>query len=163
MKTHSAGGKLTVYRDADADLDFLRDRSVVVIGCGNQGRAQALNLCDSGVALRISSIQDSSAERARSDGFEVIPIEGAARIADILMLLVPDEVQRRIYEESLVYIRSGKFAKEWAREERESFPRFNALVKEARRHPIGTAERTIAKLFDFGGPLAIKAEADSKA
>jgi ketol-acid reductoisomerase len=92
---------LVVYRDDDADLADVRSRSVVVIGYGNQGRARALNLRESGVPVRVASIQDGSAEKAKADGFDVIPIKGSARSADILMLLIPDEVQRRVYEELL--------------------------------------------------------------
>ena len=93
--------RLTVYRDNDADLGQLQGRTVVVVGYGNQGRAQALNLRDSGVSVQVASIRDASAEKAEADGFQVIPIEGSARIADVLMLLVPDEVQRRVYDQWL--------------------------------------------------------------
>jgi ketol-acid reductoisomerase len=99
---------LTVYRDHDADLKHLHDRPVVVIGYGNQGRAQALNLRDSGVRVLVACIRDSSADQAEADGFRVIPIEGCAQQADVLMLLIPDEVQRRVYESSLAGdLRSG--------------------------------------------------------
>ncbi|MGB9106205.1 MAG: ketol-acid reductoisomerase [Terriglobales bacterium] len=92
---------LAVYRDHDADLNQLRDRTVVVIGYGNQGRAQALNLRDNEVRVLVACIRDSSADQAEADGFRVIPIDGCAHQGDVLMLLVPDEVQRRVYETSL--------------------------------------------------------------
>ena len=104
MSTHTGAGKkptFRVCRDDDADLGHLHDRSIVVIGYGKQGRAQALNLKESGARVTVASIRDSSAEKAEADGFRVVPIEGSARGADILMLLVPDEVQRSAYEHFL--------------------------------------------------------------
>jgi len=104
MSTDTGAGKkptFRVYRDDDADLGHLHDRSVVVIGYGKQGRAQALNLKESGARVTVASIRDSSAEKAEADGFRVVPIEGSARGADILLLLVPDEVQRSVYEQFL--------------------------------------------------------------
>jgi ketol-acid reductoisomerase len=94
-------GRIAIYQDQDADLSPLDDRRVAVIGYGNQGRAQALNLRDSGVRVLIAGIHDDSTERAASEGFRVIPIRGCAREADVLLLLIPDEVQRRVYEENL--------------------------------------------------------------
>ena len=93
--------KLMVYRDEHADLLKLSNKKVVVIGYGNQGRAQAQNLRDSGVSVSVASIRDQSAQQAESDGFHVIPIEGCASRADILMLLIPDEFQKEIFEKFL--------------------------------------------------------------
>lgn len=90
-----------VYRDDEADLSHLKDRTVVVIGYGNQGRSQALNLRDSGISVLVASVRDSSAAAAEADGFDVIPIDGCALRGDVLMILIPDEVQRQVYEESL--------------------------------------------------------------
>ena len=92
---------LVVYRDNEASLDQLKGKTVVVIGYGNQGRAQALNLRDSGVNVLVAGVQDSSTARAESDGFRVIPISGCGQKGEVLMLLIPDEVQRKVYEESL--------------------------------------------------------------
>ena len=77
-------------------------QNVVVIGYGNQGRAQALNLRDSGIAVLVAGIPDSSSATAEADGFRVIPIAGCAQKGDVLMFLIPDEVQRKVYEESLL-------------------------------------------------------------
>ena len=88
---------MDVIRDADANLQPLLDRSVAIIGYGNQGRAQALNLRDSGVRVSIGSIADAGAARARDDGFEVVDIGAACARADVLALLIPDEVQREVY------------------------------------------------------------------
>ena len=100
---------MKVYRDEDADLTALAGRIVVVIGYGNQGRAQALNLRDSGVSVTLGGIEDDYARQARDDGFTVLPIAEAADSGDILLLLVPDEVQRNVYVESIAeHLTSGK-------------------------------------------------------
>jgi ketol-acid reductoisomerase len=100
---------MDVIRDADADLQPLRQRTVAIIGYGNQGRAQALNLRDGGVSVVIGSIADSSAARARADGFEVLDIGAAAARGDVLALLIPDEVQRGVYErEVAAQLRPGR-------------------------------------------------------
>jgi ketol-acid reductoisomerase len=93
--------KPAVYRDKDADLAYLKDRRVVVVGYGNQGRAQALNLRDSGANVLVSTLRDASASRAEADGFQVVPTSKCVREADVVMLLIPDEVQRQVYERSL--------------------------------------------------------------
>jgi ketol-acid reductoisomerase len=86
-----------VLQDDDADVRYLQDKTVAIIGYGNQGRAQALNLRDSGVRVVIGSIRDAGAEQAEVDGFAVLSIAAAAEQADALALLIPDEVQRDVY------------------------------------------------------------------
>jgi ketol-acid reductoisomerase len=99
--TTRQGSRPTVFHDADADLGVLQDKTVAVIGYGNQGRAQALNLRDSGVQVVVAGIRDETAARAEADGFRVVAVQGCAPHADVLMLLIPDEVQRQVYEEAL--------------------------------------------------------------
>ena len=81
------------YHDADADLGVLDGRTVAVIGYGNQGHAQAKNLRDSGVRVIVGNREDEYRPKAVADGFDVLPIAGASRRADVLLLLIPDEVQ----------------------------------------------------------------------
>jgi ketol-acid reductoisomerase len=100
---------MKVFYEHDADLAVLQDKRIGVIGYGNQGRAQALNLRDSGVQVLIGSVADASAARARDDGFEVVDIAAATQRADVLALLVPDEVQRGVYEHDIApHLRSGQ-------------------------------------------------------
>ena len=80
-----------VYRPADVPPGALAGETVAVIGYGNLGRAVALNLRDSGVKVRIGNRDDEYAERARAEGFEVVPIAVAAG-DDIVWVLLPDEV-----------------------------------------------------------------------
>lgn len=98
-----------IYYDADADLGLLAGQAVAVLGYGNQGRAQALNLRDSGVSIIVGSVRDESWEKAREDGFETVGLAEAAGRGDILMVLLPDEVQREVYERELVSrLRAGQ-------------------------------------------------------
>jgi ketol-acid reductoisomerase len=90
-----------IYRDKDANPAALAGRTVAVIGYGNQGRAQALNLRDSGVAVIVGGIEDAYARQARDDGLTVLPIDQATAQGDIMLLLVPDEVQQHVYAESM--------------------------------------------------------------
>lgn len=97
-----------VYYDKDADLHNLSDKAVGVIGYGIQGRAQALNLRDSGINVSIGNRGDAYAEQAVRDGFEVRDIAEVAKKADIILFLIPDQAQREIYESHIKgFIRSG--------------------------------------------------------
>lgn len=93
---------MRVYRDEDADHGLIRRRKVAVIGYGNQGRAQALNLRDSGVSLSVGLPPDSlSRVRAIEDGFDVMTAAEAAGTAEIVVMLAADEDQGRIYAEEI--------------------------------------------------------------
>ncbi|MBQ1579958.1 MAG: NAD(P)-binding domain-containing protein, partial [Firmicutes bacterium] len=82
----------TIYYDKDCDLDLVKDKTIAIIGYGNQGRAQALNMKDSGCTkIIVGSRKDSSYDQAVEDGFAVKPIEEASKEADILFMLLPDE------------------------------------------------------------------------
>jgi ketol-acid reductoisomerase len=87
-----------MYYEKDASLDALKDKTVAIIGYGNQGHAQALNLRDSGVKVIIGLVKDPSWSKAQDVGFEVMQIEDAAKAADIIHILIPDELQADVYE-----------------------------------------------------------------
>jgi ketol-acid reductoisomerase len=90
-----------IYHDDDADLSALEGSTLAVIGFGNQGRSQALNLRDSGFEVVIGNRRDDALEQAERDGFRVLPIEEAARCADVVFLLIPDEVMPEVYREQV--------------------------------------------------------------
>ena len=91
----------TVYHDADASLELLAGATIAVVGYGNQGRAQALNLRDSGMRVVVGNVDDEYARQAREDGFEPLPLAEAARQADALLFLIPDEVQAEVYAQDI--------------------------------------------------------------
>ena len=80
-----------VYRAADAPQRGLTGETVAVLGYGNLGRTVALNMRDSGAKIRVGNREDEYAERARAEGFEVVPLQVAAS-DQIIFLLLPDEV-----------------------------------------------------------------------
>src|SRR5881397_3028374 len=97
----SASG-VRVFYDADADPTRLRDRVVAVIGYGSQGHAHALNLRDSGVRVIVGLRPGGASwERARAEGLDVRPIADAAAAASIVMVLVPDQEARAVYESGI--------------------------------------------------------------
>ena len=99
---------LNVYGEEETDLGVLQGRTVAIVGYGNQGRAQGLNLRDSGVDVIIGGISDNSWKRAEADGFLVYDIGEAARRADILFMLIPDEAQPAVYESDIAgHLRGG--------------------------------------------------------
>src|SRR5437773_4906550 len=94
---------MRVYYDRDADLNLIKGKKVVIVGYGSQGHAHALNLKDSGVKevaiwLRQGS---ASAKTAEAAGFKVMEVAEAAKWADLVMMLTPDELQGDIYREHL--------------------------------------------------------------
>jgi ketol-acid reductoisomerase len=91
----------TIYHDQDADLAALAGETIAVVGYGNQGRSQALNLRDSGLRVVIGNVRDAALEQAQRDGFEVLPIAQACASADAVMLLIPDEIMPAVYAEQV--------------------------------------------------------------
>ena len=89
----------TLYYDKDANLDLVRGRKVAIVGYGSQGHAHALNLRDSGVDVRVGLHASSkSRDKALRAGLRVLSVAEAAREADLIMILAPDEKQKKIYE-----------------------------------------------------------------
>jgi len=88
--------------DDQADLSLLEGKTVAVIGYGSQGHAHALNLKDSGVEVVVGLREDSSsAAKAREQGLEVLPVVEAASRGDLVMMLVPDELHRQVWEQGV--------------------------------------------------------------
>ncbi|MFW6204016.1 MAG: ketol-acid reductoisomerase [Actinomycetota bacterium] len=87
-----------LYYDDDADLSIIQNRVVAVIGYGSQGHAHALSLRDSGVDVRVGLAEGSrSRPRAEAEGLRVVTPSEAAAEADVVVILVPDPVQRHVY------------------------------------------------------------------
>lgn len=87
-----------VYYEADAVMAHLTGQTVAVIGYGIQGRAQSLNMRDSGLSVIVGNRDDAYRRQAEADGFEVHDIEAVAGLGDLIVMLIPDEVQAEIYE-----------------------------------------------------------------
>jgi len=92
----------TIYYDKDADLGLLQGKKVAVLGYGSQGHAHALNLRDSGVDVRIGLREGSSSKaKAEAAGLKVLATADAVKEADIVMVLLPDTEQARVYREDI--------------------------------------------------------------
>jgi len=90
-----------VYREQDANLPVFVNTRVAVVGYGNQGRAQALNLRDSRVHVVVGQRPGSSWDRARADDFHPRPVGEAVREADLVILTLPDEQAPAVFEEEI--------------------------------------------------------------
>ena len=91
-----------IFYDDSADLSLVQRRHVAVLGYGSQGHAHALSLRDSGVDVRVGLPAGSaSREKAESDGLRVLPPAEACEEADLVMVLIPDHLQRAVYAEAI--------------------------------------------------------------
>ena len=91
-----------IYYDQDADLGLLRGKTIAIIGYGSQGHAHAQNLKDSGQNVVVGLYKEGKSwARAEKDGFKVAPVADAARMGDVVMILLPDQTQRAVFEEAI--------------------------------------------------------------
>jgi ketol-acid reductoisomerase len=99
-----------MYYDKDANLRYLKGKTIAILGYGSQGHAQAQNLRDSGVSVIVCEIEGSeNYKRAVQDGFKPIAVAEASKKADIIHFLTPDETQAKIYREDVKpYLRKGQ-------------------------------------------------------
>ena len=99
-----------IYYDQDADLGHLKGKKVAIIGYGSQGHAHALNLKDSGVDVVVGLAEGSkSRAKAEAAGLRVVSVADAAKEADVVMMLVPDQTCAKVYRESVApHMRAGK-------------------------------------------------------
>ena len=92
-----------LYFEKDADISLVQKKKVAIIGYGNQGRAQALNLRDSGVSVVIGARESGCSEaKANGDGFNVFSIENAVLRSDVIAILLPDQVMSTVYYQSII-------------------------------------------------------------
>ncbi|MCC6237258.1 MAG: ketol-acid reductoisomerase [Dehalococcoidia bacterium] len=99
-----------IYYENDADLGLLKGRRVGIIGYGSQGHAHALNLKESGVTVSVGLYPGSpSIAKAQEAGLTVGTVDDVARDSDVIMMLVPDQVQKRVYDDHILpHLESGK-------------------------------------------------------
>ncbi|EGW35837.1 MULTISPECIES: ketol-acid reductoisomerase [unclassified Desulfosporosinus] len=99
-----------MYYEVDANLELLKGKVIAVMGYGSQGHAQAQNLKDSGLKVLIGLRPGSARwERAEAAGFEVMTVEEAAKRADVIQILLPDETQSKVYQNEIKqHLTSGK-------------------------------------------------------
>ena len=99
-----------VYYNPDADLSLIQGKKIGIIGYGSQGHAHALNLADSGLQVSVGLYPGSpSWARAEEAGLKVGTVDDVARDSDLMMMLVPDQVQKQVYEEHIApHLEPGK-------------------------------------------------------
>lgn len=103
--------QLEIYLDKDIDKELIKSKKIAVIGFGSQGYGQSMNLKDSGcnvvLGLRLGG---QSYIKAKDYGFKTMSIEDAVKYADIVQILIPDEIQAKVYEEQIKpYMRKGQY------------------------------------------------------
>lgn len=93
---------MKIYYEKDVNIDVLKDKTIAVIGYGSQGRAQAQNMAESGLNVVVGLRKGGSSwQTALDDGMKVLTMEEAAEIADVIHILIPDEIQAEVYEKSI--------------------------------------------------------------
>ncbi len=94
---------MRVYYDRDADLNLIKGKKVAVVGYGSQGHAHVLNMRDSGIKDIVVALREgsTSAKKAEGEGLKVMAVADAAKWADVVMMLTPDELQADIYKADL--------------------------------------------------------------
>jgi len=87
-----------IYHEDDGDFSIIKNKQIAMVGYGNQGRAQALNLRDSGLSVIVGNQEDNYKQFAIDDGFPTYSIEEAVSKADIIFILIPDEIMNGVFE-----------------------------------------------------------------
>ncbi|MFC1576477.1 ketol-acid reductoisomerase [Candidatus Omnitrophota bacterium] len=87
-----------IFYDKEANLKYLKGKTVGIIGYGIQGRAQALNIRDSGIKVIVANRNDKYATQAKRDGFKIYRIDDLVKVADIILFLIPDQAQAKVYK-----------------------------------------------------------------
>ncbi len=154
-----------IYHDSDADLSVLKGKKIAVIGFGNQGRAQALCLKDSGLNVVVGARKKGESwEEALSYKMKVDEIPDAVKGADVVMILLPDEVQPRVWEDQIAPNLKEGAAIDFA----HGFAITFGLIKPPRNADVimvapKSPGRMVRKTFEegFGVPSLIAVEQDS--
>ena len=153
-----------IYHESDADLGVLKGKRVAVIGFGNQGKAQALCMHDSGLDVTVGARQDGKSwKEAKKNGLKVDTVAGAVKGADVIMVLIPDEVQGEVYKKEIESNLKKGAALEFAHGFAITFktiapPKTVDVIMMAPKAP-GSMERKVY-LEGFGVPALIAVEQD---
>ena len=112
--------ELKIYLDKDIDKELIKSKKIAVIGFGSQGYGQSMNLKDSGCDVVLGLRQGGASDKkAKNYGFKTMTIEDAVKWADIIQVLIPDEVQQEVYEKQIKPAKYGKEdlpnLKDWGR------------------------------------------------
>ena len=137
---------VTIYYENDVDPKIIQGKKVAIIGYGSQGHAHALNLMDSGVDVRVGLREGSKSwAKAEEAGLKVTTMDQAAEEADVVMILVPDELQPEVYEQHIAsHLKAGDTL---------AFARDEAEVGPASRLDLGSLLDTlVADMVDAGAP-----------
>ncbi|MCI3919134.1 ketol-acid reductoisomerase [Paenibacillus sp. TRM 82003] len=159
---------VTLYYDNDADLSVLSGKTVAVIGYGSQGHAHSQNLRDSGVNVVVGLRRGKSWTKAENDGFKVLEVSEAAAQADVIMILMPDETQAKVYNEEIApHIKSGAtllFAHGFNVHYGQITPRADIdVLLVAPKSPGHLVRRVYTEGFGVPGLIAIHQDATGKA
>ena len=92
---------VNIYHEKDADISILKDSVISIIGYGNQGRSQALNIRDSGLNVIVGNVEDNYKKNAIRDGFETFSIEDAVKKSNISFILIPDEIMKEVFAKNI--------------------------------------------------------------
>ncbi len=158
-----------IYHDSDADLSVLRGKKIAVIGYGNQGRAQALCLHDSGMDVVVGARKGGESwSTVQADGLKVAEIPNAVKGADVVMILLPDEVQPRVYKEQIAPNLKEGAALEFAHGFAITFkliapPKNCDVIMVAPKSPGRMVRQTFLEGFGVPSLIAVEQNASGKA
>ncbi len=102
---------LNIYLDKDIDTELIKTKKIAIIGFGSQGYGQGLNLVDSGCDV-VFGLREGGAswQKAKDYGLKIMPISDAVKYADIIQILIPDEVQAKVYKSEIEpYLKEGQY------------------------------------------------------
>ncbi|MGM1048516.1 ketol-acid reductoisomerase [Paenibacillus uliginis N3/975] len=159
---------VTTYYEQDAELNVLKDKTIAVIGYGSQGHAQAQNLRDSGINVVIGLREGKSFDKAKNDGFEVLPVGEAVSRADVVQILMPDETQASVYKNDIEPNLKKGAALMFSHGFNVHFgqivaPKENDVLLVAPKSPGHMVRRTYVEGFGVPGLIAVEKDATGQA
>lgn len=159
---------VTTYYEQDAEFNVLKDKTIAVIGYGSQGHAQAQNLRDSGLNVVIGLREGKSFDKAKNDGFEVLPVAEAVKRADVVQILMPDETQAAVYKNDIEPNLKKGAALMFSHGFNVHFgqivaPKENDVLLVAPKSPGHMVRRTYVEGFGVPGLIAVEKDATGQA